>query len=68
MERKSQIDLFGATALTGFAILLAFNQVVIKITNDGLQPVFFAGLRSAGAVICIWLWLRWRGIPLRFAA
>jgi drug/metabolite transporter (DMT)-like permease len=66
MEKKSQIDLFGAAALTGFALLLAFNQVVIKVTNGGLQPVFFAGLRSAGAVLCIWLWLRWRGIPLRF--
>ncbi len=66
MEKKSQIDLFGAVALTGFALLLAFNQVVIKVTNGGLQPVFFAGVRSAGAVLCIWLWLRWRGIPLRF--
>lgn len=66
MDRKSQIDLFGAVALTGFALLLAFNQVVIKVTNGGFQPVFFAGVRSAGAVLCIWLWLRWRGIPLRF--
>jgi drug/metabolite transporter (DMT)-like permease len=65
MEKKSQIDLFGALALTSFVLLLAFNQVVIKVTNGGLQPVFFAGLRSAGAVVCIWLWLRWRGIPLR---
>ena len=66
MEKKSQIDLFGAVSLTGFALLLAFNQVVIKVTNEGLQPVFFAGVRSAGAIACIWLWLRWRGIPLRF--
>ncbi|MDP5086116.1 MAG: DMT family transporter [Yoonia sp.] len=66
MEKKSQIDLFGAAALTGFALLLAFNQVVIKVTNGGLQPVFFAGLRSAGAVVCILIWMRWRGIPLRF--
>lgn len=66
MDRKSHIDLFGAAALTGFALLLAFNQVVIKVTNGGLQPVFFAGLRSAGAVVCVWLWLWWRGIPLRF--
>jgi drug/metabolite transporter (DMT)-like permease len=65
MERKSQIDLFGAVALSSFALLLAFNQVVIKVTNDGLQPVFFAGLRSAGAVLCILLWIWWRGIPLR---
>lgn len=53
-------------ALTCFALLLAFNQVVIKVTNGGLQPIFFAGLRSAGAVICIYLWMRWRGIPLQF--
>ncbi|MEL6682537.1 MAG: EamA/RhaT family transporter, partial [Pseudomonadota bacterium] len=66
MEKKPQIDLFGAIALTGFALLLAFYQVVIKVTNGGLQPVLFAGLRSAGAVLCIWLWLWWRAIPLRF--
>ena len=66
MDKKTQIDLFGAVALTGFALLLAFNQVVIKVTNGGMQPVFFAGLRSAGAVLCIWLWLRWRDIPLQF--
>lgn len=68
MENKPQIDLFGALALTGFASLLAFNQVVIKVTNGGLQPVFFAGLRSLGAVFCILLWLYWRKIPLRIAA
>jgi len=51
MEKKTQIDLFGAVALSSFALLLAFNQVVIKVTNGGLQPVFFAGVRSAGAVI-----------------
>ena len=66
MQKKDRIDLFGAIALTGFALLLAFNQVVIKVTNGGLQPVFFAGLRSLGAVFCLWLWLRWRGIPVLF--
>ena len=65
MEKKSQIDLFGAVALSSFALLLAFNQVVIKVTNGGLQPVFFAGLRSAGVVVCLLIWLRIRGIPLR---
>jgi len=60
--------LFEAAELSLFALLLAFNQVVIKVTNGGLQPVFFAGLRSIGAVLCVWLYLRWRGIPLRFAA
>lgn len=61
MNRKSHIDAFGATSLVLFSALLGFNQVVIKFVNGGLQPVFFAGLRSAGAVLCIWLWLRFRG-------
>lgn len=64
MPRKDHVDAAGALMLTGFSLLLAFNQVVIKVTNGGLQPVFFAGLRSAGAVVCVLLWLRWRGVPL----
>ncbi len=67
MTPKQNIDAFGATALTSFALLLAFNQVVIKVTNGGIQPVFFAGLRSAGAILCIYAWMRWRGLPLQFS-
>lgn len=68
MERKDRIDAFGAVSLTGFAAFLAFNQVVIKFVNVGLQPVFFAGLRSAIAVVCLWLWMVWRGRPPRLRA
>ena len=68
MERKDHMDAFGAISLVGFAIFLAFNQVVIKVTNGGLQPVFFAGLRSLGAIICIYAWMRFRGIKLNFGA
>lgn len=55
-------------SLIGFAVFLAFNQVVIKVTNGGLQPVFFAGLRSLGAVLCIYAWMRFRGLPISFEA
>ena len=65
MERKDHIDAFGATALVGFSLLLAFNQVVIAVVNEGLQPVFFAGIRSAGAVLCLWLWFLVRRRPLK---
>ncbi len=61
MDRKDRIDAFGAVSLTGFSLLLAVNQVVIKLVNEGLQPVFFAGLRSAIALACLWAWLAWRG-------
>lgn len=58
------MDVQGAAALVAFAALLAFNQVVVKVANGGFQPVFLAGLRSVGALLFIWLWMRWRGLPL----
>lgn len=61
MARKTHIDLFGASALTAFSLLLALNQVVVKFATDGLQPVFMAGLRSAGAALVVLAWMRWRG-------
>ncbi|MBF9044715.1 EamA family transporter [Rhodobacterales bacterium HKCCE4037] len=68
MEKKPRIDAFGAISLTCFAIVLAFNQVVIKVVNDGLQPVFFAGLRSVGGALLIYAWMRFRGVRLSLPA
>ena len=65
MDRKDRLDTFGVTALVLFSALLGFNQVVIKIVNEGLQPAYFAGLRSAGAVVCVAVWMWFRGISLR---
>ncbi len=65
MEKKDRVDAFGVVALVGFSALLGFNQVVIKVVNDGLQPVFFAGVRSLGAMLCLGLWMWLRGISVR---
>ncbi|MGI9356425.1 MAG: DMT family transporter [Rhizobiaceae bacterium] len=46
MDKEDRIDAFGATSLIGFSALLGLNQVMIKLVNAGLQPVFQAGLRS----------------------
>lgn len=62
MERKDSIDAAGASAMVAFSALLGFNQVVIKISTVGIEPIFMAGLRSLGALIVIWLWCRARGI------
>lgn len=67
MERKAHLDQFGTIALTAFALNLAVNQVVVKITNGGLEPVFAAGLRSVGAVFVLTLWMWWRGVSLRLS-
>ena len=60
LPQRDKVDAFGIVALVGFSALLGFNQVVIRVVNEGLQPVFFAGLRSFGAVICVWLWFIFR--------
>ncbi|CUH76827.1 putative amino-acid metabolite efflux pump [Tropicibacter naphthalenivorans] len=56
MERKDSMDLVGAAGMVGFAATLAFNQVVIKVTNAGFGPVFAAGFRSILAVGLLLLW------------
>lgn len=65
MTRKAHVDAFGATALIGFSALMGINQVLIKLVNLGLQPVFAACLRSVGAILGVWLLIYLRGRPLR---
>lgn len=65
MPKKDAMDSFGAISLILFSALLGFNQVVIKVVNEGLQPVFFAGLRSAGGVLLLLAWMRWRGLSMK---
>ena len=60
MNRKDHVDMTGAIALTVFALHLAFNQVVIKVTNGGFGPIFSAGIRSFGAMLVVALWIYFR--------
>lgn len=63
--RKDRLDGVGFGTLLGVTLLLAVNQIIVKEVNQGLQPVFFAGLRSALAVGFVWGWLRYRGLTDR---
>jgi drug/metabolite transporter (DMT)-like permease len=40
------------------------NMAAIKIGARGLAPVFMSGVRSAVAALCIWGWMRVRGVPV----
>ena len=53
MERKDHIDALGTFLLLFCSTLMAINQVLVKIVNSGLHPVFQAGLRSACAILPI---------------
>lgn len=65
-SRRDRLDGFGIAALLAVQLLFAFNQIIVKTVNAGLQPVFFAGLRSALAILFVALWLWLRGRPPRF--
>jgi len=67
MQPRRDMDAAGTAALIAIFVILAVNQVVIKLTNQGLQPVFAAGLRSAGAVFVLWAIMRARGQRPDFA-
>ncbi|HUS54069.1 MAG TPA: DMT family transporter [Thermohalobaculum sp.] len=51
MERKDRIDALGGAVLLTFSLLVGLNQVMIKLVNAGMQPVFQAGMRSACAFL-----------------
>ena len=60
--RKERLDGIGLAALIAVTLLLAINQIVVKEVNTGLQPVFFAGARSALAIVFVYGWLKYRGL------
>ncbi|MBZ0130013.1 MAG: DMT family transporter [Rhodobacteraceae bacterium] len=60
MERKDHIDLLGGTALLLLSLMLGLNQVMIKVVNDGMQPVFSAGMRSVLAFVLVLAYALWR--------
>ncbi|MCL4188131.1 MAG: DMT family transporter [Rhodobacteraceae bacterium] len=64
MARKAEIDSLGAALLIGFSVIFGFGQVAAKLGNEGFQPVFFAGLRSAVAAPLVLGWILLRGVPL----
>ena len=61
---KQIIDAYGILLLTGFSFLLACNQIIVKLTISGFQPVFSASLRSLLASLFLCLFMYLRGVPL----
>ena len=62
--RKSELDSLAIGLLLVCCLLWGFQQVLIKATLSEVPPMFQASLRLAGATTLLWLWCRWRGVPL----
>ena len=57
MGNRRDLDVSGVAALMTITLILSFNQVVIKVTNEGIQPAFQAGLRSLFGLLCLFVWV-----------
>jgi drug/metabolite transporter (DMT)-like permease len=64
MKKHDRLDAFGAAAMTGLCGLWALSHVAVKIANSGISPAFQSGLRSLGALACLMIWARLRGVSL----
>jgi drug/metabolite transporter (DMT)-like permease len=59
-----RVDAFASATVVLVFLCWGLNQVAIKVTNIGLQPVFQSGLRSLLGTLLVVLWCRLRRIPL----
>jgi drug/metabolite transporter (DMT)-like permease len=63
-QRKTHLDGIAVVLLLMCCLFWGFQQVLVKATIPELPPVFQAAIRFAGATLLLWLWCRWRGVPL----
>ncbi len=68
MERKDRIDLLGAVILLVIMMMLGLNQVAVKLVNEGLAPMFQAGLRSLAAAPIVLAYTLFRGKTIDVSA
>jgi drug/metabolite transporter (DMT)-like permease len=62
--RKEHLDSVSIALLLACCLFWGFQQVLVKATLPEVPPVFQAAIRFAGATTLLWVWCRWRSIPL----
>jgi EamA-like transporter family len=63
-QRKDYLDSTAYALLLACCVFWGFQQVLVKATVVEIPPVFQVAVRFAGATALLWLWCRWRGVPL----
>ena len=64
VQRKPHLDGVAVALLLVCCAFWGFQQILIKSTVPEVPPLWQASLRFGGATVLLWLWSRWRGIPL----
>lgn len=64
MQPQSRLDMRAGALMTLLCFVWGVQQVIIKLTSADISPLLQAGLRSAGAMLLLWPWMRLRGQPV----
>ncbi|MBO6539438.1 MAG: DMT family transporter [Rhizobiaceae bacterium] len=64
MDKRDAIDAFAAGMMIVLTLTWGLNQVAIKVSNEGYNPVFLTVARSSIAAVLVFGWCRLRGIKL----
>lgn len=59
-----RLDVKAAVLLTVLCLAWGLNAVAIKISNQGIAPIFCAGLRSVIATVCLMIWMARKRLEL----
>ena len=62
--RRDALDVVAVATMVGLTFAWGLNGVAAKISTSGFNPVFISVARSAIAATLVFLWCRYRGIPL----
>lgn len=54
---SDRLDSRAAILLTVLSLIWGLNAVAIKFSNEGIAPLFGAGLRSVIATVCLVIWM-----------
>ena len=68
MNARDHLDIHAATLLACLCLIWGLGGVAIKVSNEGMAPLFTAGVRSVIATLCLLFWMRLKGMGLFPAA
>lgn len=62
--RKTHLDGIALVLIIVCCMIWGFQQIAIKAIAHEISYVMQATLRSIGSSLCIWVWMRYKGIPV----
>lgn len=63
-DSRGELDRLAVGIMLVLCTVWGLQQVVVKVANAGISPIFQSGLRSIGAFVLVLIWAKLRGVRL----